>query len=293
MADIDSNLPIRTLNDGAGGAADVTVGLLNSSDYRIDPLDIAGYTAGVAGITGAIVTQTAGLTAAIESQTAGLTAQMESDLAGITGALETQTAGLTAQMVTDTAGITGAIETSTAGITGALETQTAGLTAQMVSDTAGITGAIQDVSDQLPAALGQTAVAGSLSVTIASGQPSIPVYIAAGSSTTNFIGFTTGVDVASLAGITGTYSPTYDFVLNNVHAAGSGRIKVEVYVGPVAAPLLKWVAFNSTANPNVFIDCSETKLAGGTDKVQVVVYNYEPGKTQDLYATIVGDENLA
>jgi hypothetical protein len=105
--------------------------------------------------------------------------------------------------------------------------------------------------------------------------------------------FDTRTEVATNAGLTGSYAPASDFNLNNIHAAGSGRIKVEVYAGAVSGwaydnTRRKWVSFNSTSAPNVDVDCSDFRLTSA-DKVEVVVTNIEAGKAQDLYSTIVGD----
>ena len=312
MADIDSNLPIRTLNDGAGATADVTVGLLNVANYRIDPLDMAGFTAvmdpmlaGVTGIEALATSILAGVTGIESSQAnilagiTGLEASSTAILAGVTG-LEASSisilagvTGIESSQAGILAGITGLEASATAilaGVTGLEATSTAilagvtGLEATSVSILAGVTG----VEARLPAVLGATAMAASLSVAMATDQNAIPVYITSGASSTAVVGFTFG-EAAYLGTVVNDYTPATAFVLNQVHASGSGRIKLEVFVGATASPALKWVGFNSTANPNVDIDCSEYKVTATTQKVQAVVTNYENGKAQDLYCTIVGD----
>ena len=289
MADIDSSLPIHTFNQDALGAtaANVIVGIFDSNEIRINPLTEAGFTAGMitqtAGLTAQMVTDTAGVTGALATQTAGLTAQMVTDAAGITLAIHDQTVGLTAQMATDVAGITGAIATNTAGVTGAIVSQTAGLTAQMITDTAGITAAVKVASDRLPAALGATASAGSLSVVMATDQVPMPVYITDKQSSTQVNKYL-GEDKAYLSASTNTYNPPTSFVLDRVWASGSGRIKLEV----VVAGATGWVGFNSTSNPNVEVNCSDTVVTSA-QSVTAVVTNIESGKTQTLYSTIVGN----
>lgn len=287
MSDIDSSLPIKTLNTGATGPADVVVGLYDANDIRVSPLDIAGFTAG-------LEVQTAGLTAALEAQTEGITGALEVQTAGITGALSDQTDSLTTALETQTAGITSALDSQTTSLESALETQTAGITGALESQTAGITGALADISAQLPAELGATAASGSLSVTIATDQTAIPVYQAP-SALTPIVEFTREEAVAYAAGVTGSYSPANDFYLNRVQASASGRMKVEVFAGAIAGwayddTRRKWVNFNSTSNPNIDINCKNLKLTGGSDKVEVLAWNYEKNTAQDLYFTIVGDE---
>jgi len=297
MADINSSLPVRTI-----AAGDVQVNILGGSTggVIINPASEGTLDSVLAGITGIAVTDTA-----ILAGVTGLQDTAVSTLAGVTGIQASNIqilSGVTegnATAASTLAGVTGIQAYQApilAGITGIqatdvqiLEGVTAG-NATAVSTLAGVTG----ISAKLPAALGATGMAQSLSVTVATNQSSIPVYITAGSSSTPVVQFDTAAAVAYASGLTGTYEPANAFVLNNVHAAGSGRIKVEVYAGLIAgwandATRLKWVAFNSTATPNVDIDCSDYKLAGTTTRVQVIVTNIESGKAQDLYSTIVGD----
>jgi hypothetical protein len=294
MADISSNLPVRA------AVGDVVVNVLGGSTggVIINPASegtLGNVLAGVTGIAASDVAILAGVTALGASSTAilagvtGIAAQNVNILAGITN--------IAASNISILAGVTGIAATDIAILAGvtaikALDTSIlAGVTAgnaTAVSILAGVTG----ISAKLPAVLGNTGAAQSLSVTIASDQSSIPVYITAGANSTPVVQFDTAASVAFSAGLTGTYEPANAFVLNNVHASGSGRIKVEVYVGLIAgwdATRRKWVAFNSTANPNVDINCSDYKLAATVSRVQVVVTNIESGKAQDLYSTIVGD----
>jgi uncharacterized membrane protein YeaQ/YmgE (transglycosylase-associated protein family) len=208
---------------------------------------------------------------------------MALDLAGVTGAIENQTAGLTAQMVSDVAGLTAQMIVDTAGVTGALATQTTGLTGAMATQTAGITGSIAAMSAKLPAVLGATGSAASLSVVMATNQIPMPVYITDKQSATQVNKYL-GEDKAYLAISTNSYSPASAFVLDRVWASGSGRIKLEV----VVAGATGWVGFNSTSNPNVEVNCSDTPVTSA-QTIQAVVTNIETGKTQTVYSTIVGN----
>lgn len=278
MADLmDAALPVKGFT-----AADLPVSIHNYDGATFNPATQELQENILEGITGSQETLASildGVTALEDINgniLAGVTALEESNLAildGVTGLQEINGDILN--------GVTTLQETSLlilGGVTALEESNLAILD--------GVTG----ISAQLPSSLGATTSAQSLSVAMATDQPSIPVYITAGAANTPVVDYTTGVGVAYLAGITGSYSPTNDMVLDRVWASATARLKVEVYVGPTAAPVLKWVGFNSTANPNVSIDCSGYKLSGSTDKVQVVVTNYEKNVAQDLYCTIMGDE---
>ena len=326
MGDISSSLPVR------GATGDLLVNLFDYAGATFNPATkdlqtsiLAGVTGldatlvsileGVTGIAAVVATEetlgdvlagVTGIAAVVATEEtlgdvlAGVTGieaivatedTLSSVLNGVTGLEATSTSilagvtGLEANSVLILAGVTGLEATAVSTLAGVT-----GLEATAVSILAGVTG----IKSQLPVVLGATAMAASLSVTMATDQDAIPVYITTESSSTPVVQFTTGSGVAYNSGITGTYDPAESFMLNNVHASGSGRIKVEVYVGAITGwnynnTRLKWVGFNSTSEPNVDIDCSDYKLTSTTDRVSVVVTNYENGKAQDLYCTIVGD----
>lgn len=84
------------------------------------------------------------------------------------------------------------------------------------------------------------------------------------------------------------------FSFKAVWASASGKIKVEVQIGDGAASEVfttKFVGFNSTANPNVFIDISRAAiLATGTvntTTIRLVITNLD-NQAQDVYSTILG-----
>ena len=307
MSDIESNLPVRA------AAGDVVVNVLTLAGATLDPASEGTSVAILAGLTG--LAATAATETTLGSVLAGITGLEDSSaaiLAGVTGiedkvATETTLVAVLAGITAMSEGQTGLAEQTTlldvlAGVTGieaivATEgTQLsvlAGVTALEVQGAdilAGVTG-IEAAVGNIPVK-GQTGMAASMPVVIGTDQTPVPVYITSGAAGTNITQFKTDATVATNGTSVNTYAPASTFMLDRVHAAGSGRIKVEVreaLVAGITGPnALKWVAFNSTSEPNVDIDCSQYKVVAG-DEVQVIVINLESGKAQDLYSTIVGD----
>lgn len=79
------------------------------------------------------------------------------------------------------------------------------------------------------------------------------------------------------------YTSTGNFYLNQIHASGSGKMKIEVLVNAVS----KFVFFSSTANPNMDITLANPILATTGQVVRIIRTNKE-GSSQDLYSTISG-----
>lgn len=303
--DIDSSLPVR------GSTGDLIVNIVDYAGATFNPATKELQTSILAGVTGleasatSILAGVTGLEAsniAILAGVTGLEATSVSILAGVTGLEATSTsilAGVTAieaSSVSILAGVTGLEATATsilAGVTGLEATSTSilagvtGLEASAVSILAGVTG----LQAQLPAELGATASTGSLSVTLATDQGAMPVYVTSAVAATPLVQFATA-DVASGATMDNQYIPGATMIFDRVQASATGRIKVEVFVGATGdigdPTTLRWVAFNSTANPNVNIDCSEYRVLPG-EEILVVTHNFEAGKTVALYSTIVGN----
>ena len=80
--------------------------------------------------------------------------------------------------------------------------------------------------------------------------------------------------------------------LNQIEAAGSGKMKIEVQVETgVASGVFntRWVQFNSTANTNMSIHIENPISVAAGVRVRVIRTNKE-GSTQDVYSTISGYE---
>lgn len=89
-----------------------------------------------------------------------------------------------------------------------------------------------------------------------------------------------------------TVTATKTLTLKKIHASASGKIKIEVQVSPDGTNFTtKWVAFNSSANPNIDIDLGAVgiNVTGAGSKVRVIRTNRD-NQSQDIYTTISGSE---
>lgn len=80
--------------------------------------------------------------------------------------------------------------------------------------------------------------------------------------------------------------------LNGIHASGSGKMKIEVQVETGVATNLfttKYVAFNSTATPNMDLNLPNPIPVSAGVRVRVIRTNRD-GQGQDVYSTIEGYE---
>jgi hypothetical protein len=86
---------------------------------------------------------------------------------------------------------------------------------------------------------------------------------------------------------THTITPSADTEakISQISASGSGKIKMEVKWGPTASEVLKYVAFNSTAQPNICWTLMEDLVLAETDSLIVTVTNLD-NAAQDIYTTI-------
>jgi len=140
-------------------------------------------------------------------------------------------------------------------------------------------------------ALGQAAMASSIPVVISSNQTTIPVSIAnpAGTVITDY---QTDAAVAAGASTNHDYTVTTGKTLSfdKWLATASGKIKAEVQVDLGAGLVTKFVGFNSTANPNIYIDFSNLNIqVASTKKVRIIVTNKD-NQAMDTYSTIMGTE---
>ncbi len=112
---------------------------------------------------------------------------------------------------------------------------------------------------------------------------SINVVVTDSSPGTATCDYNTAAAVAGGASSTHTYTSTGNFMLTQIEASGSGKMKIEVRVNSVT----KFVQFNSTAETNMSIQISQPILATSGQTVTVIRTNRE-NQAQDLYSTILG-----
>lgn len=276
MAEIGSSLPIKTLNVPGVDGANVTIGVLDAAGALISPAIEGGNLATIAAVdfaTSAKQDSALTLLGTIDADTSVLAA---TDFA--TEAKQDSAIAILTTIDADT-GVLAAVDFALAA---KQDAQTALLTT-IDADTGSI-------DAKLPATLGSQLSAASLSVVLASDHVSIPVHITASSAETGLASHYTEV-VASAQPYTTphTYAVGAGAILklDGVWATASGRIKVEVYIGPDGSETLRTTGFNSTANPNVDIPMYDYKVLD-TESVKVIVYNLE-NQAQSVYSTIIGN----
>lgn len=124
----------------------------------------------------------------------------------------------------------------------------------------------------------------------------VPVVISAGVSGTIVNNYNTAASVASGATSNHTYTITTSkaFQGKKIHASGSGKLKIEIQTSPDGTTFTSiFVAFNSTATPNIDIDMNEIlflQSAGTGAAIRIIRTNLEPAFSQDVYSTISGVE---
>jgi len=130
------------------------------------------------------------------------------------------------------------------------------------------------------------ATAGSLAIQTVDG--TVSTTVGARASGTTFQDYDTAAAVAAGGSDVHYYQSDGDFRLEKIFAGFSGKGKIIVGTGsPQDVP--KFVAFNSTASPNIIIDIGENSIPVGTgDFVSVIRFNRETTEAQDVYSTIVG-----
>jgi hypothetical protein len=136
----------------------------------------------------------------------------------------------------------------------------------------------------IPAALGQTTMANSMPVVIASDQTALPVTFS--NTTAEATDFKKATAVAANASDTHTYSPGTTKYLDQVDASASGQLKVEVKVGTTGAETTRWVGFTSKGNLFTSWRLPNPITVPNTDSVLVIVTNFD-NQAQDVYSTIM------
>lgn len=95
--------------------------------------------------------------------------------------------------------------------------------------------------------------------------------------------FNTVAAVAGGATSTHTYTASADFFLTQIHASGSGKMRILVQANAVT----KIVQFNSTANPNMDISFDQPIPILSGQTITIARLNRE-NNAQDVYSTIIG-----
>lgn len=95
--------------------------------------------------------------------------------------------------------------------------------------------------------------------------------------------YNTGASVAAAGTSTHTYTSTGNFYLKQFCASSSGKLKIVVKVNSVT----KFVLFNSTSNPNMFVALDQPILATTGQTVTIERTNLDKS-AEDVYSTISG-----
>lgn len=104
---------------------------------------------------------------------------------------------------------------------------------------------------------------------------------------TEICNYTTSSSVAANASVNHDYTITAlkTFTGEQVVIAGSGKIKVQVLFNAI----VKFVAFNSTANPIIIIPLLRMIKASAGQVVRITITNND-NQAQDVYSTLMGSE---
>lgn len=123
----------------------------------------------------------------------------------------------------------------------------------------------------------------------------VPVVLSAGVSGTVVNNYNTSASLAAAGSSNHTYTITTSkaFQGKKIHATASGKLKIEVQISPDGTAFTSiFVAFNSTANPNIDIDMDQIlflEASGAGAAVRVIRTNLDKS-AEDVYSTISGVE---
>ena len=121
----------------------------------------------------------------------------------------------------------------------------------------------------------------------------VPVYITSGATSGSEVNnYDTSAAVAASATDNHDYTVTgTTMLLKQVTFAASGKMKVELFVGPVASLVSKGVWFTSTANPSFAITFAQPieVPVTSTGTVRLARTNLE-ASAMDVYSTIIGSD---
>lgn len=122
----------------------------------------------------------------------------------------------------------------------------------------------------------------------------IPVVFSSDPSGTEINDYNTVVAVAANGTSNHDYTVTVakTFILTQIIASGSGKMKIEVQIETAAGSgtfNTKYVLFNSTANPNINEEFKSPIQVVAGARVRIIRTNKD-NQAQDLYSTISGEE---
>lgn len=121
----------------------------------------------------------------------------------------------------------------------------------------------------------------------------VPVAVTADLTGTEICSYNTAATIAAGATSNHDYTVTAGktFLLNQIEASASGKMKIEVQVeGPSNTFTTKFVQFNSTAETNMSIHITSTIAVAAGLRVRVIRTNREVLSSQYVYSTILGQE---
>lgn len=104
--------------------------------------------------------------------------------------------------------------------------------------------------------------------------------------------FNQSVAIAKDATSTHSYTNASGAKIRNIHMSASGLAKFEVSFGVTSSEVLKYVVFNSVANPNVSLMNGRDPITLGTGDSLIITKTNLDNQAQDIYSTING-ESLA
>jgi hypothetical protein len=120
----------------------------------------------------------------------------------------------------------------------------------------------------------------------------VPVSISANIAGTEINDYNTAASVAANASSNHDYWAVGEFLLTQISASASGKMKIEVRVETAPGSNVfntRFVQFNSTSNPNIDISLKSPISVPAGARVRVVRTNRD-NQPQDLYSTISGQE---
>jgi len=121
----------------------------------------------------------------------------------------------------------------------------------------------------------------------------VPVYVTGAVATNEVNDYDTAAGVAAAGTDNHDYTVTASstLLLKQILASASGKMKVELQVGPVASLVSKAVFFNSTSHPDIEVTFAQPIEVPDTSTgtVRIIRTNRE-ASAQDVYSTIIGSE---